>query len=142
MTDRIAVLQKQIGEWAQTKGWGEKLCEKKAEDMPARIAEDLNANGQCQWQDEVVGPNTNAILAKLALVHSEVSEALEAARKGEYIGFTDDRGKPQGVVTELADTVIRILHLCDDLGLDLERAIDVKMAYNERRSYRHGGKLA
>lgn len=86
--------------------------------------------------------NIDAVLAKLALIHSEVSEALEAAREGRFILYHDDNGKPEGMVTELADTVIRIMDTCEAMGLDLERAIAEKVDYNESRPAMHGGKLA
>jgi len=81
---------------------------------------------------------------KLALVHSEVSEALEEYRKGcstTEIQFAPD-GKPEGYVIELADAVIRILDHCGSIGADLGAAVRVKMDYNAKRPYRHGGKLA
>lgn len=86
--------------------------------------------------------NIDAVLAKLALIHSEVSEALEAAREGSFILYLDEDGKPEGMVTELADTVIRILDTCEAMGLDLERAIREKVDYNMSRERMHGGKLA
>lgn len=48
--------------------------------------------------------------------------------------------KPEGIPSELADAVIRIFDMCGYYGIDLEKAIDEKMAYNKTRSYKHGGK--
>ena len=80
-------------------------------------------------------------LAKLALVTSEVSEAVEAVRTGEpHLQIVD--GKPEGIGAELADVVIRVLDLCEALNINLENCIDVKATYNETRPHRHGGKLA
>lgn len=79
---------------------------------------------------------------KLALVHSEVSEALEAYRDGAMHTTVTETGKPEGFATELADVVIRIADLCGHLGIDLESAVEQKAAYNETRPYRHGGKKA
>lgn len=50
--------------------------------------------------------------------------------------------KPEGRLFELADAVIRIADYCGKHGYDLQTAIKTKMAYNETRPYRHGGKLA
>lgn len=68
----------------------------------------------------------------LALVHAEVSEAVEAYRKGDEAH----------VVEELADVLIRIFDLCGARGYDLEGAVRRKMDFNKTRPYRHGGKLA
>jgi NTP pyrophosphatase (non-canonical NTP hydrolase) len=66
----------------------------------------------------------------LALIHSEVSEALEADRKGDQENFEE----------ELADVCIRIFDLCGSRGIDLEKAIFEKMERNRGRSHKHGGK--
>lgn len=79
------------------------------------------------WWD---GPRS--IIECLALVHCEVSEAIESYRKGS----TD------GIVEELADVLIRVFDLCGAHGWDLQGAVKRKMAYNKTRPYRHGGKLA
>lgn len=93
------------------------------------------------WPDEAAPVTTEAILAKLALVHSEVSEATESARVAELEMHIKD-GKPEGMAVELADAVIRIMDLCGALDLDLQGAIETKHEFNATRSHRHGGKLA
>lgn len=77
-----------------------------------------------------------------ALIHSEISEALECFREGKPLLWFDENNKPQGIASEYADAVIRIAHYCSLLGIDLEEALRAKMTYNESRPYRHGGKLA
>ena len=80
-------------------------------------------------------------LAKLALITSEVSEAVEAVREGAcHLEIVD--GKPEGVGAELADVVIRVMDLCEALDIDLEECMEVKAKYNRSRPHRHGGKLA
>lgn len=96
----------------------------------------------------------------IALMHSELSEALEDHRTGrlphellwEEAGSgvvcrkrTDtklDGGepKPVGIPSELADVIIRILHFSGKHGIDIEGAVREKMLYNETRPHRHGGK--
>ena len=79
----------------------------------------------------------------LALVHSEVSEALEEWRGGEDLAVIRMEGdKPVGFAVELADTLIRICDLAESAGIDLNAALKIKMAYNATRPWRHGGKLA
>ena len=77
---------------------------------------------------------------QVALIHSEVSEALEAYRDGVIDTVKDEHGKPIGYFSELADAVIRICHYFSREGRSLQEEIDLKMAYNEEREYRHGGK--
>lgn len=89
-------------------------------------------------------------LARIALMHSELSEALEAVLIGDYeqTGGKEElpgiivQTKPEGMVVELADAVIRILDFCGAKKLDFERALREKHAYNATRPHRHGGKLA
>ncbi len=71
-----------------------------------------------------------------------MSEAVEAARDGAFGLMTSSGGKPEGLVVELADAVIRIMHICGELDLPLDAAIDTKMAYNESRPFKHGGRKA
>ena len=70
--------------------------------------------------------NTKA--ARLMLIVSEVSEALEELRKCNEEGFAE----------ELADVALRLGDLCGGLGIDLEDEIKKKMFINKSRAYRHG----
>lgn len=89
----------------------------------------------------------------IALMHSELSEALEEWRVSTPpMYWHDDDGnetteyrqlsKPEGWAVELADCVIRIMDTCAEAGVSLEQAIRVKSEYNRTRPYRHGGKRA
>ena len=70
------------------------------------------------------------VAEKLVLIHSEISEAMEGARKN----LKDDKlPHRSGVEVELADAVIRILDLAGALQLDLAGAIQEKLAYNAVR---------
>lgn len=76
------------------------------------------------------GPKRN-VPEMLALIHSEVSEALEGYRKD----LMDDKlpHRPMAEV-ELADTIIRICDLAGGLGYDLGGALIEKLEYNARRA--------
>lgn len=77
----------------------------------------------------------------MALIHSEVSEALEEFRNGHLPHeMRIEDAKPEGVPVELADVIIRILHVAGFYGIDMDEAFLVKLAYNRTRPHRHGGK--
>ncbi|MDY0095388.1 MAG: nucleotide pyrophosphohydrolase [Candidatus Vecturithrix sp.] len=66
----------------------------------------------------------------LCLVHSEVSEALEAYRNDDLNMFRE----------EVADIIIRCLDMSCALNIDIESEILRKHGINKSRPYRHGGK--
>lgn len=72
------------------------------------------------------------IPTSLALVHSEVSEALEEFRKQHRLEHFGE---------ELVDVLIRTLELGAGLGIDLDAAMKAKLAKNRTRAHRHGGRL-
>lgn len=93
------------------------------------------------WHDERMLPRER-IAVYLMNLHSEISEAWEAFREGRLYEPCD---KPIGlkcIEEELADIVIRAFDTAEAIGVDIERAINKKSAYNATRPHRHGGKLA
>lgn len=80
----------------------------------------------------------------IALIHSELSESLEAHREGhEQVNIYDEVGE-DSVFEELADTWIRMCDLAGHLeehynleGMFGQMLVD-KMEYNETRDYKHG----
>lgn len=74
----------------------------------------------------------------IALMHSELSEALEALRHGN----PPDSHIPEftGVEAELADVIIRIMDMAPARGWRIAEAVEAKIAYNRTRPHMHGGK--
>jgi len=68
----------------------------------------------------------------IALMHSELSEALEAMR---------NHATKEQVAEELADCCIRIFDYCGARDVDLEKTLLQKIEYNKTRPYRHGKKF-
>jgi len=99
------------------------------------------------WWDDLLN-----IPEKIALMHSELSEALEDYREGRmgtrlrYDSTVSPviEEKPEGFWTELADVLIRIFDFAGhhDGGEALADALVLKMRFNATRPYRHGGKKA
>jgi NTP pyrophosphatase (non-canonical NTP hydrolase) len=74
----------------------------------------------------------------IALMHSELSEALEAIRHGNP---PDDKiPEFSGAEAELADVIIRIMDMGPGRGWRIAEAVVAKIDYNRGRSYKHGGK--
>lgn len=76
--------------------------------------------------------DTRHILSWLALIGSEIAEAVEEVRKGTL----------EGLAEELADVIIRTVDMAYALGIDLDHAVEAKMFKNENREFKHGGKRA
>lgn len=87
------------------------------------------ANREVGWWDQADNPLV--VPTKLALIASEVSEALEGHRRG----LKDDK-LPQHdmVAVELVDVLIRVFDLAGFLGYDLGQIMADKEAYNAMRA--------
>ncbi len=77
------------------------------------------------WYEE-----PHEIGTSLALIHSEVSEALEALHNHDQAKFAE----------ELADVIIRTFDLAAHQGIDIIAQVAKKHQFNQTRDHRHGGK--
>lgn len=83
------------------------------------------------WWTNVDIHDKNVLGTKIALMHSELSEALEGVRKGLADSHLMHRSAEE---VELADCIIRIFDYAGARNLDLSSAIMDKLAYNQQRA--------
>ena len=79
---------------------------------------------------ELEAHSTQMKLSKLALIGSEVGEAVRAVQHGDNAGLAE----------ELADICIRVFDMCGWLDIELGNEIIRKMEINRARPYMHGKK--
>jgi NTP pyrophosphatase (non-canonical NTP hydrolase) len=94
--------------------------------------EHLSGTFDVDGQEVAWGTDNPSIWAeKIALMHSEASEMLEALRDGD---------EPQ-LAEECADLLIRLFDFTHKRGIDIQMAVERKMAKNKGRPRMHGRKF-
>ena len=105
------------------------------------IAQGVNlSNG---WFD------SNRTLAEdIVLIATELGELGECLRDSEHPApehwYNGEKLKPEGIMSELADILIRVLDMAvrneGEAGISIGSAVAEKLIYNASRGHRHGGK--
>lgn len=92
--------------------------------------EELNNKIMDQAREKGFGtkPEEINVPEKIALIHAQVSSAYEGYRSKKMTGGWS-------LEDELAGAVMRIIHLCGVLGLDLEEAMIKKYEENKTREW-------
>lgn len=83
------------------------------------------------WYEGVSEDDVYFLPAQLALIHSEISEALEAYRVRDM----------KSVSKELGNIVLRVMDLSCFIGADFQQIIWETHKENLQRPYKHGGKI-
>lgn len=164
-------IAKRCWQTSEDKGWHKEKTEFERLTKIERSATPSPGNDLLQDALALAGDARSAgvpVMSKLMLICTEVAEAAEVFRNAKlfksltevYCAFPDygskesppmlvpymdevtPPAKPEGFGSELADIVIRVFDLAEDLGIDIAAEIQRKMRFNEQRAYRHGGKVA
>lgn len=129
---RFTELQHSIGEGNRERGFHDE----------GDALREIHPDGVWSGEDPYL---RNYFITKLALIGTEVTEAIEELRNGRlpderyFSGVNHE--KPEGLPSELADIMIRTFDLADEIGIDLIDEVLDKLAYNAAtRTAMHGGK--
>jgi NTP pyrophosphatase (non-canonical NTP hydrolase) len=91
---------------------------------------EIRAAQKLVWENKLAKDfNTTDVSLEFALTHAEVSEAFEAYRKN-----------PNHLGEELADVLLYVASIAEMTGIDLDTAVEAKIAKNARRAYRRNSK--
>ena len=109
---------------AVEKGFWNKILCKKCDALGEIFSSEWKICQDCEGQGYILDRNNGEAIA---LMHSELSEALEAIRQNEW----------ENVAEELADLLIRVMDFCEAKDIDLETEIIKKIEKNKTRPYKH-----
>lgn len=154
--EELRKLQQVIGEGNAAKGFHEEGQKVRALLESSRdIEAKLPGVGVAKGSSVELFESTlrNYWTARLALITTEVAEAIEELRNGRqvdetyYPTYSETDGtdqlagvhhKPEGVPSEVADVVIRAFDFAHEAEFDLAAIIEEKLAYNATRVHKHG----
>lgn len=126
------------------------------------LSKSIHANNEIRgfWDGGIEAKNIGEVLC---LIHSEVSEALEADRKNHHASKSFNLNQIHSIPLEsqyekqyykqefealvknsfedeLADIIIRVLDVCGAMKIDIDYHIEAKLKYNSLREFKHGKK--
>lgn len=117
-------------------------------ELQAYCTESAKAKGFHEEGDAAHAEGSNMqhyYVMRLALIMTEVAEAIEEVRSGCEVTETyynmsdpDAPAKPEGVPSEMADVLIRVLDFAGEVGIDLAAMVEEKLTYNATRGHLHG----
>lgn len=131
--DGIKDLVKQVGQKLSEETIGE--IEKTARQLgylTVACGEVNRENGFLAPTNVETRDNTIWMMAIMGLIASEVGEAIEALR------IPDRRKAREAFEEEIADIVIRILHMAHFLKMDVFKAVEKKLSVIKDREFLHG----
>lgn len=131
-------IQKEVHQTAIEKGWWQ--------DQDADFLDALANTDELKTMDSVIMKLRTIATRllnhndgeKIALMHSELSEALEGIRHSNPP--SDKIPSFLAAEEECADTIIRIMDLAEKRQWRIAEAVTAKAAYNKGRTHKHGGK--
>jgi len=110
---------------------------------------DLNALAQQTAQNSIrrgfrsdATPTPTEAMARVALIMTELAEVVEELRlRDGVLDYTLRDGKPTGVENELVDIILRTLDLGAAYGFDMEKSLQAKADYNDKRPMGYGERV-
>jgi hypothetical protein len=122
----INTVAEEIGQWAERMGFRDDFHDAA---WLAKLADDIRSPQVADELRRIAKRHGEmAVTMKLALVHTEISEAVEGQRDGDEDNVND----------ELAGAMIRLLELAHARKAPIGDILLREMARNEQREHRHG----
>lgn len=126
-------LQQFCADQAAESGWDE---------LPTRALELINERIRPEHPDVADYLEATMDSQDMQLIGDEITEAHEERRSGHSMQhqYVNEKGKSEGVPSEMADILIRVFHVMARKGVPLGFVTKKKLEDNAKRGHRHGGR--